>query len=425
MPKQLSFILSDKFKSILSGGFGNGKTEALCWRAILLSLLYPNALGLIGRATYPELRDSTIRSFMEVCPPELILEYKKNEHMFIMQNGANIVFRAFDDPRKILSMNLGWVGIDQIEEISEELFLQILGRLRSNDCRFVFGVCNPEPGWAKTKFKDQMGKDVDLFMVEATTMENPHIPKDYIDNLLKSFPQHWINRYCYGDWNTFEGQIFSEYAEAKHVIDPFEIPKGWKKTYVIDYGYRNPFACLEFVVDYDENYYITQEHYEAEKVISYHAEKIKALGCEKGSLLLIDPSCSAKTHEKNGVQVSYIDEFNECGLYPIPANNNIAGLMRANQWFKEDRLKIFRNCTNTITEVGGLRWKKIKPNWNNNLPETEEDKDNHTTDCIKYYVNSRISSPSKPKPANWLMLERENKLKKIGRYSRGDWYNGN
>jgi PBSX family phage terminase large subunit len=423
MPKNLEFILTDSFQAGLFGGFGNGKTESLCWRAILLALKYPEALGMLGRATYPELRDSTVRSFFEVCPPDLISQYNKQENVVYFINGAQMLFRAFDDPRKLLSMNLGWFGIDQLEEIEEEIYLQLLGRLRNPSVRFAFGVGNPEPNWVKKKFKDNAGNDKDLFFIEATTLENPYLPSGYVESLVKNYPDHWVKRYVYGDWSTFEGQVFTEFVESKHVVDPFDIPQAWKKEFVIDYGYRNPFACIKIAIDYDDNYYIIDEHYEREKIISYHAQKIKDMGYDKSYTCWIDPSCVAKNRTKNEIQVSVIDEFYDEEVYPIPANNNVAGVMRTNQWFKDGRLKIFKNCTNAIREIQNLRWKKVKPDWNKNMPEEMEDKDNHICDCIKYFANSRPLASKKPKPANWYMQEHKNQLMKVGKYKSKDWYN--
>lgn len=422
MPKNLDFILNDKFKSALFGGFANGKTESLCWRAVLLGLKFPTALGIIGRNTYPELRDSTIRSFFDICPPELIKGYHRQENKITLINDAEILFRAFDDPRKILSMNLGWFGIDQLEEISEEMYLQLIGRLRDQTCRYAFGVGNPEPGWVKRRFKDVSGQDQDLLFIEATTMENPHLPPDYVENLLKNYPEFWVKRYVYGDWSAFEGQVFTHFKEAVHVIDPFEIPKTWKKEFVIDYGYRNPLACVKIAIDYDDNYFVVDEHYEREQVISWHAEKIKAMGYDKSFTLWIDPSCSAKNRTKNNIQVSIIDEFTDEGLFPIPANNEIAGVLRVNEWFKDGRLKIFRNCVNTVKEISEWRWKKVKPDWNKNLPEQTEDRNDHICDSLKYFANSRPMASKKPLPANQPMIDRMDRLKKTGRFKVRDWY---
>ncbi len=44
--------------------------------------------------------------------------------------------------------------------------------------------------------------------------------------------------YLDGDWNIFEGQVFTEFRTDKHVIEPFEIPHHWQRYRSMDWGYR-------------------------------------------------------------------------------------------------------------------------------------------------------------------------------------------
>ena len=40
----------------------------------------------------------------------------------------------------------------------------------------------------------------------------------------------------FGNWDIFEGQYFTEWNRDIHVISPFEIPKEWRRYFVMDYG---------------------------------------------------------------------------------------------------------------------------------------------------------------------------------------------
>jgi len=68
---------------------------------------------------------------------------------------------GLDDSRKavnkIKSMNLGFACIDQLEEIGEEIFLAIQGRLRRQGTeRCFFAKCNPEGhNWAWDRWVKQ------------------------------------------------------------------------------------------------------------------------------------------------------------------------------------------------------------------------------------------------------------------------------
>ena len=62
----------------------------------------------------------------------------------------------------------------------------------------------------------------------------------------------------YGDWNIFDGQYFSEFSTAKHVCDPFEIPREWRKWRTVDYG-LDRLACLWIAVSPEGNAYVYRE----------------------------------------------------------------------------------------------------------------------------------------------------------------------
>jgi PBSX family phage terminase large subunit len=305
--KQADFVLSTKKFSCFSGGFGNGKTTAGCLKGIALSQ-YPGNFGLVGRLTYPELRDTTRRSFFELCPPEYYAkehggEWRRSENHLILANGSEVIFRHLDTiaEKELLSLNLGWFYIDQAEEIGEKLFLVLQSRLRKANVprRFGFITCNPEPGnwiyerFAKPAEEGQLKKD--YHYVSATTRENPHLPADYVPTLLESYPEELIKRYIEGKWEVYEGQIYPEFDRSIHVIKPFDIPKGWERLVAIDHGLVNPTAALWGAIDYDDNLYIYDEYYEA-GIVSKHAERIvqKSEGQEI-SFWLIDPSTASKT----------------------------------------------------------------------------------------------------------------------------------
>ncbi len=50
---------------------------------------------------------------------------------------------------------------------------------------------------------------------------------------------------------------------------------------------------------------------------------------------------------------------------------------------------IFKNCVNTIREVGNWKWKKIKLTEEKNAPDEPMGKDDHTCDCLRYMIMSR------------------------------------
>lgn len=421
--KQSEFITSTAKFSCFSGGFGSGKTIAGCLRALLLSS-FPGNFGLIGRLTYPELRDTTRKSFFEICPPEYYDEanggqWKPSENYLRLINGSEIIFRHLDNvsEKELLSLNLGWFFIDQAEETGEGVFRILQSRLRLNTVpnRFGFVICNPEPGnWIDHMFRrpvinNERGNPADDFhFIESASTDNPYLPPDYIPTLLQTYPEEMVKRFVQGRWDVFENQIYTEYDYKTHVVAPFDIPRGWERIVAVDHGMVNPTAALWCALDFDGNLYIYDEYY-SPGIVSQHAKEIlsKSQGQEI-SLWLIDPSTTAKTREKEGQMWSVMEEYEDYGLFFSPANNEkLAGINRVKEFLKPQktrrnpvtkevpspRLFIFKNCVNLINEMPQYQWRKLRTLQSRNSPEQPRDFNDHAVDALRYIIMSRFPAP--------------------------------
>lgn len=420
LPPQRDFLENNNTYSLFSGGFGSGKTVALVLKALLISQAMPGNFGLIGRLTYPELRDTTQKTFFEFCPPDWYSEsrggvWNKSENYIRLYNGSEIIFRHLDNisERELLSLNLGWFGIDQAEETSESVFQILQSRLRNNKIprRYGFLICNPAGhNWLWHRFHPESKERMnDGYYVESTTYDNKaNLPQDYITHMEESYTEEMVKRYLYGSWDVFEGQVFTEFDKKIHVIDPFDIPQHWERLVSIDHGLVNPTAVLWGAIDQDGNIFIYDEHYQAGRPISYHAAEIKKkTGKQQISLMIIDPSTVAKTREKDGFPYSIIQEYNDCKLYPVPGNNDVsASINRIKEFLKvqpkrfhptngkvgSPRLFIFRNCENMISEISKYHWKKLRSLNPQNPLEQTSDIDDHTVDALRYMVMARWPS---------------------------------
>ena len=417
LPPQEKFIFNNNTYSLFSGGFGSGKTVALVLKALILSQMLPGNTGLIGRLTYPELRDTTQKTFFEFCPPDWYSEsnggvWNKSENYVRLYNGSEIIFRHLDtiSEKELLSLNLGWFGIDQAEEIPESVFLILQSRLRKKNVARQYGflICNPAGhNWLWHRFHPE-SKDTmrDSFYVESTTYDNKvNLPDDYIRHMEESYSEEMVKRYLYGSWDVFEGQVFVEFDNRVHVIDPFEIPIFWDRLISIDHGLVNPTAVLWGAIDQDGNIFIYDEHYQAGRPISYHAAEIKRkTGKQKISITVIDPSTVAKTREKDGFPFSILQEYNDYGIYPVLGNNDVsASINRIKEFLKVNpkryhpvngklgapKLYILKNCVHMIEEITKYHWKKVRTMAARNPLEQTSDIDDHTVDALRYMIMAR------------------------------------
>ena len=92
---------------------------------------------------------------------------------------------------------------------------------------------------------------------------------DYITRLA-SMPEAERKALLYGDWDTFSGQVFTEWRNDSehyldrvntHVIAPFKVPDTWSIWCGMDWGYSKPFSVGWYAVDHERRLYRIREYY--------------------------------------------------------------------------------------------------------------------------------------------------------------------
>lgn len=437
-PKQDNFIFTPAKFSGYGGGVGNGKSFAGCIKTHNHCQDNPGAFFLVGRRHATDLQDSTQKDFLALFEDEGT--WSEKTRTFTYPNGSQVIFRHLDDLRKLTNMNLSGFWIDQAEEVSEEAFNYLNGRIRRQKGprgqiikrREGFITFNMEGhNWIWRRFlkkKDKTGEPLknaaDYELIIATSLENPYTPQDYKDTIM-SMPDEWVKRFVYGDWDQFAGQIFSEWMPALHVIPGFTIPNSWPRFRSIDHGQNNPTACLWFAVDFDGNVYVYQEYYQPDAPVSEHVQSIlrmSQIGTTAGRAMMdeyegtyIDPSTHAKNREKNGKKFSVADEYTEAGILTMPAQNDVmAGINRVKEYLRINpkrwhpikadidgapmqgapRLFVFESCTNLIEEMGQYKWKPLRVGVDENNPAQPVKHKDHAVDALRYFLMSRPINPT-------------------------------
>ena len=401
-PNQSKFDECEEQVIAFFGGIGNGKTFAGILKGInrILDPKNPPQLGMIARQTYPELRDSTQRTFFELLHtmgmlPEIHYEYRKQENRVKFLNGHEIIFRSLDDPAKLLSINLGWFYIDQAEEVSEEVFLTLLGRLRAVDTPQCWITGNPlGHNWIWHRFiHDPVPGNI---IFNAKTEENIHnLPEGYIDSLKNNYNEIWVNRYLYGSWDAFEGQIYPDFEPSIHVKRHFEVSPEWRRFIAIDHGRTNPTAVLWGAVDQDDVLWIYREHYEAGQDVDYHARAINAYMNEgRYETYVIDPSTGAG---KKDDPETIGNRYRQLKVPVINANNDVqGGIDKVTEYFKKNKIYIHKSCENLVRELINYQWEQPSASRAElNQPERPLKKDDHACDSLKYLIGEVVASSKK------------------------------
>ena len=339
--------------------------------------------------------------------------HDKNENRLFFDNWSEIIFTWLDDISKVKWLELWFLYVDEVDEVPTNVFSVLSRRLRNKHAKIRKAFITSNSEWKnRTYQRFIMGRGVKpeyrdkYYTVRASSLENKNLPQDYIDDLL-SYEWDEFKRYVLGDFNVFEWQIFDEFDETIHVVDPFDIPE-WRDTwYWHDHWLANPTVFLEWHMDYDWNMRITWEHYLAGKEVSFHAnalnKRVLVLNEKYGKSLdpnnistISDPSIFANTRqptpEKPYVS-SVADEYAEHGINCERGNNSVlAGINRIKYLLKNKKIFVFSTCSKFIEEMNSYRWKtdQNKQLWATEAPVK---KDDHSVDAFRYLIMTKSPPP--------------------------------
>ena len=234
-PGQLAFV-DDTATQILgiSAGYGAGKTRALCAKAVMLAAANQGFIGAVMEPTGPLIRDiwqTDFESFLEAYEiPYTFRASPLPEYMLHLPGGdTKILCRSFENWSRIIGLNLAWVLADEIDtvtpSIANKAFPKILGRLRSGNVR-QFGAASTPEGfrWMWNTFgSDEAKARPDRHLIKMRTVDNPHLPPDFIERLEANYDPSLLRAYLDGEFvNLTTGQVYDRFDRAKHVVS--ELP---------------------------------------------------------------------------------------------------------------------------------------------------------------------------------------------------------
>ena len=196
--------------AVYQGGYGSGKTFARALLGILLSIKFPGISGLVGAQTYTLVRDTTLKTYFEHLEnigfvENLDYRWISTEQKLVFRNGSEILFRHFDEPNKLKSLNLGFVEIEEMSDIPYDTFKMLLARMRQkkrkswkNFTYRIFGHTNPEiyRGWISKTFVENPAPNYRL--ITAPTTQNKYLPDGFCNELKKLYDKDYYEVFVLG-----------------------------------------------------------------------------------------------------------------------------------------------------------------------------------------------------------------------------------
>ncbi|HIT56460.1 MAG TPA: Terminase-like family protein [Candidatus Galloscillospira stercoripullorum] len=299
-PRQAALMARFEDEALYGGAAGGGKSDCALAEA-LRQVHIPYYRGLVLRKTYPQLTELMDRSTEIYRAAYRGAKFNESKHVWTFPSGAKIYFGSMQytkDRTNYQGKRYDFIDFDELTQFLWDEYSYMFSRNRPNGpgtrC-YIRAQANPGGvghGWVKERFITA-GKPMETIW-ERLKIRHPDgreesrwksrifVPSSVFDNKillqndpdyltrLAAMPERERNALLYGDWDTFSGQVFTEWRNDgshysdrinTHVIAPFLVPDTWAIWCAMDWGYARPFSVGWYAVDHDRRLYRIREFY--------------------------------------------------------------------------------------------------------------------------------------------------------------------
>ena len=415
---QTQFLAASEREVFYGGARGGGKSYAM----LVDPLRYCSKThhrALLIRRTMPELRDLISKSQLLYSKAYPGAKWREQEKEWRFPSGAKIEFGYAENMTDVLryqGQSYTWIGIDELPQYpSPDIYNFLRSSLRSVDKDIpVYLRATGNPGnigsqWVKEMFVDPAEpntafeikidtpvgvKTITRRFIPAKLQDNPYLMQtdDYYA-MLASLPDIQKKQFLDGDWDAYEDSAFPEFSRSVHVVEPFEIPKGWYRFRAADWGYSSPACVLWFAVDYNNNLWVYRELYTSKITADIFARKVIEL--ESGEYIqygVLDSSTWAKRGDVGpSIAETMIQQGCRWRQSDRSPKSRISGKLEIHKRLsmngKEPGLRVFNNCRNLIRTITTL------PVDDKNPEDVDTNAEDHAYDALRYGCMSRPMHP--------------------------------
>lgn len=320
---------------INEGGSRSSKTYSLCQLIMVYCLQNPQKVVSIIRKTFPALRATAMRDFLEVLKEAGIYDkssHNMSEHIYTFPNGSIVEFFSVDDEQKIRGRKRHVAWCNEANELFLDDFTQLNMRTEQ---KLIFDY-NPSDS---TSWLYELPKDESV-LIKSTYRDNPFLPdsiKRQIED-LKRTDEALYQIYALGEHAISKANIYSNWTFLPHRPARFT-----QYVYGLDFGYNHPTALMR-VYWHEKDIFIEPVIYESYLTTSNLIDRMASLDVEKETEIIADYA-----------RPEIIAEMNNAGYNVLNANKVVKKGI--------DNIKTFGVFAmadkNLEKEYANYKWKKV------------------------------------------------------------------
>lgn len=367
----------DVFELLYGGALGGGKSEY----GLVLPLVgqtikthiplfqHPEFVGIVFRRTHPQLEKSLIPR-ARLMYEAIGAKYNETKKLFsfpdrngILGAGGKIFLSHMENEKDVTEHDTNeynYVFIDQAEQFTEFQLRYISSRIRSSnpDLPAIYRLSANPGGISHNYLKkryvdpapeghirllDKITKQSRIF-IPAKLEDNPHLEDNDpgYRQRLEILPEGERKAKISGDWNTFSGQMFSEFRAIKvpdepenalHICSPFVIPSFWPRILAVDWGFKASTFGIWAAISPSKRIYIYRCYSVKNRTVRVWAADIGRLSQNETIVRNpLDPSA----WQERGHELTIAQEYEAfSGLIPEKADNDrVSGVQLIHEYLR-------------------------------------------------------------------------------------------
>lgn len=368
--------------NIYYGGAGSGKSHFVAQFLVYKALTSRRKI-LVLRKVGRTVKNSVFQIILDTLGQFKIKDkckINKTDFSIELPNGSLFLCSGLDDPEKIKSITgLTDAWLEEATEFAQDDFNQIDLRIRdpfAQDQQLILSF-NPvsKASWCYLQFFAE-NPELEEFrsrvkIVKSNYLNNPHLPKEYVDSLLllKATNPVYFSIYALGEFGSLDKLVYSNWQ----TFDFNEKEIKGQLLCGLDFGYTNdPTAFVAAILVPAENrIYVFKEWGGTGYLNDQIADAIKEMGFAKSTIMA------------DAAEQKSIDEIKRLGVYRIkPCVKGQGSILQGIQKLQQYELVIHPSCKEIIEELNNYSWEKDKQT--NEYINKPIDKFNHYLDSLRY-----------------------------------------